>query len=70
MSVVRDEFTIDEMQELRDETRAMIALHAVALIEQVLLRSNDPVTREVATAMQELIDREHELCAAIRAQVA
>lgn len=70
MSVVRDEFTVVEMQELRDETRAMIALHAVALIEQVLLQSVDPVAREVAAAMGGLIEREHELCAAIRAQVA
>lgn len=69
VELVRDEFTVEEMVELRDETRKAIASHATTLIERVLEASSDPIARSVAGAMQKLITNEHSLCTAIRAQV-
>jgi hypothetical protein len=69
VSIFQDEFTVEQMVEARNEFRAMIALHATALIELVLARSVDPVLCETARAMSEVIEHEHELCSAIKAQV-
>lgn len=69
MTIVRDDFSVEQMVELRADVRAMVSLHAVTLVDLVLSRSNDPVLREVATSMRELLAREHSLVAAIRAGV-
>jgi hypothetical protein len=69
MSTVRDEFSLEEMCDLRDEFREAIASHASTLCEQVLLRSQDPIALRVAVSMQKLIDKGKSLDAAIRCQV-